>query len=105
MWKLRKEFIEGEKGPTPAAPYLGKTRAVYEFVRGTLGVKWHGLENLHMFAAGTGVEDISIGQKIAIIYEVCLLPSILILVRLLTVVFSQAIRDGKMQPVVAGLFA
>lgn len=70
MERLRREYLGGEKGPTPASPYLGKTRPVYEFVRVTLGVKMHGSENLNTFAAGPGVEEGTIGQSISLIHEV-----------------------------------
>ncbi|KAI0079300.1 phenylalanine ammonia-lyase [Panus rudis PR-1116 ss-1] len=82
--KLREEYLSGAKGPAPAAPYLGRTRPVYEFVRLTLGIKMHGAENMHRFAQGPGVEDVSIGQNISLIHE--------------------AIRDGKMQSVVVSIF-
>ncbi|KAI0692100.1 phenylalanine ammonia-lyase [Cytidiella melzeri] len=77
---LRAEYLEGKKGAAPASQYLGKTKAMYEFVRVTLGVRMHGLENLHNWEAGPGVEEPSIGQDISLIHE--------------------AIRDGRMQPVV-----
>ena len=83
--RLRGAYLTGAKGPAPATQYLGKARAVYEFVRTTLGVKVHGVENLHDFKDGPGVEEPSIGQDISLIHE--------------------AIRDGKMQDVVVGLFA
>ena len=83
--RLRGEYLEGGKGAAPAGPYLGKSRKVYEFVRVTLGVRMHGRENLHGFEAGPGVEEETIGQEISRIHE--------------------AIRDGKMQDVVVGLFA
>ena len=80
LQSLRAEYIEGKKGATPAAKYLGRTKPMYEFVRATLGVGMHGAENLHDFEAGPGVEEVSIGQNISVIHE--------------------AIRDGKLQPVV-----
>ena len=83
--RLREAYLTGAKGSAPATQYLGKARAVYEFVRTTLGVKVHGVENLHDFKDGPGVEEPSIGQDISLIHE--------------------AIRDGKMQDVVVGLFA
>ena len=83
--RLREEYLRGGKGPAPAAKYVGRSRAVYEFVRVTLGIRMHGSENLHDFKEGPGVEDPTIGQDIALIHE--------------------AIRDGKMQDVVVGLFA
>ncbi|KAM5542920.1 hypothetical protein V8D89_003304 [Ganoderma adspersum] len=83
--RLREEYLRGAKGPAPAAKYLGKSRAVYEFVRTTLGIRMHGSENLHDFKEGPGVEDPTIGQDISLIHE--------------------AIRDGKVQDVVVGIFA
>ena len=83
--RLREQYLQGAKGAAPASAYLGKSRAVYEFVRGTLGVRMHGAENVHNFQLGPGVEDPSIGENISLIHE--------------------AIRDGKMQDVVVGLFA
>ncbi|OSX61632.1 hypothetical protein POSPLADRAFT_1057403 [Postia placenta MAD-698-R-SB12] len=82
---LRRAYLTGERGAAPASALLGKTRAVYEFVRVTLGVRMHGLENLEDFAKGPGVTDATLGQNISLIHE--------------------AIRDGKMQDIVIGLFA
>ncbi|KAJ7647247.1 L-Aspartase-like protein [Roridomyces roridus] len=82
--KLRGEFLSGQRGATPASRYLGKTRAVYEFIRVKLGVKMHGEENFNSFENGLGVDDVTLGQNISVIYE--------------------AIRDGEMQGIVASLF-
>jgi phenylalanine ammonia-lyase len=57
---------------------------IYQFVRITLGVKMHGVENHSTFANGLGLDDVTIGQNISLIQE--------------------AIRDGKMQAVVVALF-
>ncbi|KAF5380560.1 hypothetical protein D9615_004482 [Tricholomella constricta] len=83
--QLRRDYLSGERGAAPAAPYLNKTRAIYEFVRVTLGVRMHGSENYARFVNGLGVEDVSIGQNISLIHE--------------------AIRDGKIQSTVVSLFA
>ena len=83
--RLRLDYLSGAKGAEPASAYVGKSRAVYEFVRVTLRIRMHGAENLHDFKEGPGVEDPTIGQDISLIHE--------------------AIRDGKMQDVVVGLFA
>ncbi|EKM53421.1 uncharacterized protein PHACADRAFT_259798 [Phanerochaete carnosa HHB-10118-sp] len=83
LMTLRVQYLEGERGSAPASKYLGKTRAVYEFVRVTLGVRMHGIENLHGFEMGPGVEDGTIGGSISLIHE--------------------AIRDGKMQGVIMQL--
>ncbi|QRV84145.1 phenylalanine ammonia-lyase [Ceratobasidium sp. AG-Ba] len=80
--RLRAEYLTGKRGPAPAAELLGNTRPVYEFVRVKLGVKMHGLDNLNRFEHGW--TDLSIGQNVALIYE--------------------AIRDGRMQEVVASLW-
>lgn len=71
LCKLRKAYLSGERGAAPASAFLGRTRAVYEFVRVTLGVRMHGAENLDMFAAGPGVLEATIGQNIALVHEVC----------------------------------
>ncbi|KAH9067606.1 L-Aspartase-like protein [Lactarius vividus] len=82
---LRKEYLSGARGQAPASKYLNKTRPIYEFVRKTLGIRMHGSENESAFANGLGIEDVTIGQNVSLIHE--------------------AIRDGKMQAIVAGLFA
>ncbi|KAF7372051.1 Phenylalanine ammonia-lyase [Mycena venus] len=66
---LRSAFLAGERGASPASTYLGKTKAVYEFVRLMLGIKLHGVENQSGFANGLGVDDITIGQNISFIHE------------------------------------
>ncbi|KAI0317137.1 L-Aspartase-like protein [Amylostereum chailletii] len=81
---LRVEFLSGARGTSPASEYLKKTRPLYEFVRVRLGIRMHGAENQKLFANGLGVEDQTIGENVSLIYE--------------------AIRDGKMQGTVAGLF-
>jgi phenylalanine ammonia-lyase len=82
---LRQEYLSGARGPAPASKYLNKTRPIYDFVRKTLGIRMHGSENESVFSNGLGVEDVTIGQNVSLIHE--------------------AIRDGKMQATVAGLFA
>ncbi|KAG8762793.1 hypothetical protein FRC11_007749 [Ceratobasidium sp. 423] len=80
--RLQGQYLRGERGSAPAAHLLGNTRPVYEFVRNTLGVKMHGIDNLNRFEEGwTGL---TIGQNVSVIYE--------------------AIRDGKLQEVVATLW-
>lgn len=66
--RLRAEYLTGARGPAPASKLLGNTRPVYEFVRVKLGVKMHGLDNLNRFEEGW--TDLSIGQNVALIYEV-----------------------------------
>jgi phenylalanine ammonia-lyase len=68
---LRKACLSGEHGPAPASPYLGRTKAIYEFIRKDLGIRMHGSENLSNFANGLGVDDVTIGQNISRIFEVC----------------------------------
>ncbi|KAE9411419.1 phenylalanine ammonia-lyase [Gymnopus androsaceus JB14] len=80
---LRKSYLTGERGDAPAVVYLGKTQAVYKFIRVALGIKMHGTENLNGFTKGPGESD-TIGQSISVINE--------------------AICDGRMQNVVADLF-
>lgn len=70
---LRKDYLSGARGPAPASRYLNKTRPVYEFVRLTLGIRMHGSENYHRFANGLGVEDVTVGQNVSLIHEVCIL--------------------------------
>lgn len=84
LQQLRSDYISGARGAAPASKYLNKTRPIYEYVRINLGVRMHGSENLNNFADELGVEDVTIGQNISYIQE--------------------AIRDGKMQAVVVGLF-
>jgi len=81
---LRRDFLSGARGATPASEYLGMTRRVYEFVRQELRVKMHGDENLALFPRGINADNGSIGQNISKIYE--------------------AIRDGKFRNVVISLF-
>ncbi|KAI5121453.1 hypothetical protein M0805_009561 [Coniferiporia weirii] len=84
----------------PALPLLGRTRAVYTFIRGPakdggLGIGMHGRENLSKFAGGLSRgawEDErapeergrTVGGEVSVIYE--------------------AIRDGKMAGVLVGMF-
>ncbi|KAF9049807.1 L-Aspartase-like protein [Panaeolus papilionaceus] len=81
---LRSEFFSGSRGASPAAPHLGRTKAIYTFIREKLGVRMHGGENFRQFENGLGVDDVSIGQNISKIYE--------------------ALRDGQMHSVVLSMF-
>ncbi|KAJ7244157.1 phenylalanine ammonia-lyase [Mycena haematopus] len=83
--ELRRAYLFGERGASPASPHLNKTRPVYEFVRLTLGIKMHGAENYNSFANGMGVDEDTVGANVSLIHE--------------------AIRDGKMRPIVVQLFA
>lgn len=76
------------RGPTPASKYLApRTRALYEFVRVTLGVRMHGAGNLRgdVFGMRDGLEgeDGTIGNGVSVICE--------------------AIRDGRVGRVVVGM--
>ncbi|KAG6841376.1 hypothetical protein C0991_011716 [Blastosporella zonata] len=82
---LRREYLSGARGAAPASPYLNKTRPVYKFVRETLGIRMYGSENFARFEKGMYVDDQSVGQNVSLIHE--------------------AIRDGKLQPVIVSLFA
>jgi len=83
--ELRRAYLFGGRGASPASPHLNKTRPVYEFVRLTLGIKMYGGENYNSFVNGMGVDEDIVGGNVSLIHE--------------------AIRDGKMQPIIAGLFA
>ncbi|KAF7353930.1 Phenylalanine ammonia-lyase [Mycena venus] len=83
--ELRRAYLFGGRGASPASPYLSKTRPVYEFIRVTLGIKMHGSENYNSFVNGMGVDEDIVGGEVSLIHE--------------------AIRDGKMQPIIVGLFA
>ncbi len=100
---LREEYLLGARGPAPASAWLGRTRPIYNFVRVTLGIRMHGTENLGVFREGLGVQDVTVGQNVSLIHEVrCFAWLGTWLTCFLCV---QAIRDGKMQGIVAELFA
>ncbi|KAF7315137.1 Phenylalanine ammonia-lyase [Mycena indigotica] len=82
---LRRSYLLGERGAAPASQYLNKTRPVYEFVRVKLGIKMHGSENYGGWVNGLGVDEDTTGGHVSLIHE--------------------AIRDGKLQPIIVGLFA
>jgi len=67
---LRDAYLTGVRGPAPARLHLTKTRPVYEFVRMTLGIGMHGLENHRIFPDGMDLEDSTIGEKVSLIHEV-----------------------------------
>ncbi|KAF5383479.1 hypothetical protein D9757_006119 [Collybiopsis confluens] len=77
MDELREAYLFGKRGPSPASPYLHRTKPIYEFVRLTLGIRMHGTENYNRFANGHGFDESTSGENVSLIYE--------------------AIRDGKMQ--------
>jgi phenylalanine ammonia-lyase len=81
---LRHSFVSGTPPPpfggssgynplAPAAPFLGRTRPVYEYIRVELGVRTHGLENWKRFEEGLGSIESQpgVGRNVSIIYEVC----------------------------------
>jgi len=74
--KLRDEYLTGARGPAPASALLGRTRDMYNFVRKDLGIKMHGAENHSKFVHGLGSDEVSIGQNISKIYEVCIFSSL-----------------------------
>ncbi len=67
---LRDAYLTGARGPAPARLYLTRTRPVYEFVRMTLKIGMHGLENHQIFPDGMDLEDATIGDKVSLIHEV-----------------------------------
>ena len=67
---LRDAYLTGARGTAPARLHLTKTRPVYEFVRMTLGIGMHGLENHRIFPDGMDLEDSTIGEKVSLIHEV-----------------------------------
>jgi phenylalanine ammonia-lyase len=67
---LRKAYLTGARGSAPAIAHLSKTRPVYEFVRKTLGIGMHGLENHQVFPEGLDIENATIGEDVSLIYEV-----------------------------------
>jgi len=68
--KLRREYLYGSRGPTPAIAKLGKTRGIYSYIRKDLAVKMHGTENFSLFPNAIGVDEVSAGENISKIYEV-----------------------------------
>lgn len=91
LQSLRREYLSGSRGQTPASHLMGRTRALYEFIRRDLGVKMHGLVNHELFEGEGALEgdeavfgEGSIGGEVSKIYE--------------------AVRDGKMRDVVASVF-
>lgn len=74
---LRCQFLNGERGQAPASEYMGRTKAVYEFVRLDLGIQMHGKENLAQFADGLNETELTIGHSITLIYEARIIYSML----------------------------
>jgi phenylalanine ammonia-lyase len=67
---LRKAYLTGARSSAPAIAHLTKTRPIYEFVRKTLGIRMHGLENHQSFPEGLDIEDATIGEDVSLIHEV-----------------------------------
>jgi phenylalanine ammonia-lyase len=67
---LRDAYLTGVRGPAPASALLTRTRPIYEFVRTTLDINIHGLENHQSFPNGLDLEDATIGEKVSLIHEV-----------------------------------
>ncbi|KAI9441666.1 phenylalanine ammonia-lyase [Lactarius indigo] len=84
LMTLRGAYLAGSRGPAPASDHLTKTRPVYEFVRENLGIGMHGLTNHESFPDGLDIEEATIGENVSLIHE--------------------AIRDGELQWIVAGMF-
>lgn len=70
LMALREAYLTGARGPAPASVHLTRTRPVYEFIRTTLNISMHGLENHQLFPDGLDLEDSTIGEKVSVIYEV-----------------------------------
>jgi len=101
--KLRREYLSGSRGPTPAIAKLGKTRSMYSYIRKDLAIKMHGTQNFTQFPNGIGIDDVSAGENISKIYEVSKQPSTSFYVRG-SDEHDQAIRDGHMQDIVFSIF-
>ncbi len=91
LLSLQRAYLTGARGRAPAASLLGRTKALYEFVRLDLAIPIHGRENLELFGKREGAEEFApgeseetVGGAVSRIYE--------------------AIRDGRMQTVVVGMF-
>jgi len=91
LLSLQRAYLTGGRGRAPAASLLGRTKALYEFVRLDLAIPIHGRENLELFGKREGAEEFApgeseetVGGAVSRIYE--------------------AIRDGRMQTVVVGMF-
>lgn len=67
---LREAYLTGTRGPAPASVLLTRTRPVYEFIRTTLSIDMHGLENHQSFPDGLDLEDATIGENVSLIHEV-----------------------------------
>lgn len=102
MDELRHAYLFGERGDSPASPYLNKTKPIYEFVRLTLGeliirlisqnltdsvtkgIRMHGTENYNHFANGHGFDECTLGESVSLIHEVRSLYSFNLLPQMFT---------------------
>lgn len=66
--KLTLQYLQDPKG-CHASPLLGKTARLYEFVRRTLGVPMHGMNNFVEFKGEQGEMRETIGGYVSVIYE------------------------------------
>jgi phenylalanine ammonia-lyase len=69
MQQLQREYLDGSRGPTPASQFMGRTKAIYEFVRVNLGIRMQGLENLNRFEGGIYSTEQSVSHNVTKIYE------------------------------------
>ncbi|KAK0469011.1 phenylalanine ammonia-lyase [Desarmillaria tabescens] len=83
MSQLRDQYLTGSKGRTPASPYLGRTRDIYQFIRVDLEVPMHGEENLKRFENAPYANTNTIGHQVSVIYK--------------------AVMDGKMHDVITAM--
>ena len=92
---LEDSLVPGAARYMPAAALLGRTRALYAFIRGELRIGMHGRDNIDSFAGGLGSghwegdrpskeQGRTIGGDVSLIYE--------------------AIRDGRLRPVLVSMF-
>jgi phenylalanine ammonia-lyase len=64
-------YLSGERGPAPASIHLKGTRPMYDYIRITLGVPMHGMSNYRLFENDAAFGDLTIGEHVSRIYEVC----------------------------------
>jgi phenylalanine ammonia-lyase len=69
--EVTRAYLSGTRGAAPASNLLKGTRPIYEFVRIKLGIPMHGMTNYNVFANDSHLGDVTIGQNVSLIYEVC----------------------------------
>ncbi|KAK7047272.1 hypothetical protein VNI00_006503 [Paramarasmius palmivorus] len=70
MSQLQHEFLAETGSPiAPAESVLGRTKAVYNFIRVTLGIRMHGSQNLKRFDGAPYPAGKTMGEDISTIYE------------------------------------